>query len=202
MQIPCDMLVLIFMCVGPTFYIQNFQLVSLNLKAILRYQDKGIFPFGDKLTLIFCSEIYFVQYMSYGCSVIYYVKKLHYFKVRFGKHLRNSYFTDKKARVDNKQNNTKMPIMLRSVPALSNVALQRIVQFYFFNSMNACSCLNVFCQRSLPQLRKSLMKQYFSIVFYYKESFWNFYSFPGKIRQVSSNKKDLICYAIKATNFH
>ena len=37
----------------------------------------------------------------------------------------------KNVRIDNNENNAKMPIMLRSISAASNVTLQTIVQFYF-----------------------------------------------------------------------
>ena len=37
----------------------------------------------------------------------------------------------KNVRIDNNENNAKMPIMLRSISAASNVTLQNIVQFYF-----------------------------------------------------------------------
>ena len=95
---------------------------------------KGFFTFTDKLTLIFCSEI--VQYVWYVIWL-----QLHHFKVRFGEHFGNAYFTDKKVRVDNNENNSKMPCY---------VTLQIIVQFYFFKPMNASSYFDVFCQRSSP----------------------------------------------------
>ena len=111
---------------------------------------KGFFTFTGKLTLIFCQRLCDMCDMWYGCNVIYYVKQLHHFKVRYGEQFGNFYFTDKKVRVDNNQNNSKMPIMLRSVDAVSNGTLQIIVQFYFFNPLNASSYFNVFCQRSSP----------------------------------------------------
>ena len=36
-----------------------------------------------------------LKYVSYGCNVIYDVKKHHHLKVPFGEHFRISYFTDK-----------------------------------------------------------------------------------------------------------
>ena len=91
-----------------------------------------------------------MQYVWYGCNEIYYVKQLHHFEVRFGEHFCNSYFTDKKVRVDNNKSNAKMPIMWRLFSRLSNVTLEIIVQFYFFNTMNVSSYLDAFCQKSLP----------------------------------------------------
>ena len=92
--------------------------------------------------------------MWHDCNVINNVKKLHHFKVRFGEHFGNSYFTEKKVSVDNNENNSKIPIMLRSIFTVSNVTLQIVVQFYFFNPMNASSYLDVFVRGARRRLEK------------------------------------------------
>ena len=85
---------------------------------------KGFFTFTDKLILIFCSEI--VQYVWYVIWL-----QLHHFKVRFGEHFGNAYFTDKKVRVDNNENNSKMLIMLRSISQFLKLHYKLLNNFTF-----------------------------------------------------------------------
>ena len=51
--------------------------------------------------------------------------------------------------------------MLRSISVLSNVTLQVIVQFYFFNPMNASSSLDVFLSEELAVIKKKFDKVVF-----------------------------------------
>ena len=51
--------------------------------------------------------------------------------------------------------------MLRSISVLSNVTLQIIAQFYFFNPMNASSYLDVFLSEELAVIKKKFDKVVF-----------------------------------------
>ena len=133
-------------------------------------------------------------------NAICYVKQLHHFKVQFGEHFRNSYFTDKNVRVDNNESNAKMPIMLRLISALSNFTL-------IFQLINASSYFYVFfvrqTRRGSKKVRWCSISEWFFITKIVLLELLKF-SWQNKIRirHVSTNKWDPTCDVTKATNFH
>ena len=83
------------------------------------------------------------------------------FKAPFAELFRISYFSDKKVRVDNNKNYAKSTV--KPTSNISNVTLQIIVQFYFFNPVNVNSSFHIFFQFFLELA--VVKKRFYHVVF-------------------------------------